>query len=409
MSARAAWLWWAGTRAVMLLVGVLGPRGVMSDVGYYLKEVATLPADPRLAAVMPEYPVPVVAVLAVPWLLGAKALWAYAGVFVASMLAVDAAVYAWLRRRGGPGATFWLVFLPCLGPVVFFRFDLVVTALLLAALAPVTKTGTRAASGRGAALAGATAVKVWPLVLLGPVLARLPRGRRLQALAWTLGWGAALALPGLLLTGWGRFFAPLGYQGDRGFELEAVLATPMMLERAFGAGAHQLASAFGAVQVDGPWVAVTSVAAQGALVLFALVAGTLTVRLLRAASPTDEAVLLSALAIVAVLVVTNRVLSPQYVLWFAAPLALLGDGHAWWRRWGLAVAVATQLTFPVAFFALFDADGALLQPATLVLAARNLLLVVFCGWAVAVAWAATSNRPSSATLPLISTDHRGHP
>ena len=62
--------------------------------------------------------------------------------------------------------------------------------------------------------------------------------------------------------------------------------------------------------------------------LFAVAAGTLTVRLLRAASPTDEAVLLSALAIVAVLVVTNRVLSPQYVLWFGAPITVTAAAGA---------------------------------------------------------------------------------
>lgn len=398
MSERRAWIWWAATRGLMLAVALLGPRGVMSDVGYYLKEVATIPADPRLLEVMPEYPVPVVAALAVPWLLGARFLVAYAGVFVGAMLAVDALVFRWLRRRGGPGAVFWLAFLPLLGPVVFFRFDLVVTALLLLALSPLARPDTRSTSTRGALLAGATAVKVWPLVLLAPVVARFPRGLRLQPVTWTLAWGALLALPGLVWTGWDRFFAPLTHQGDRGFELGSVLATPMMLERAFGGGRHQLASDFGAVQVDGPWLDATSTAGQVALVLFLLVAAALSVRLLRAAEPSDLAVLLVALAIVAAFVVTNRVLSPQYVLWFAAPIAAMGvEGRAW-RGWGLAAAGATQLVFPVAYFSLFDAAAPALQPATLVLAGRNLLLMVFAVWAIVAAWSATGARARHAVV-----------
>lgn len=392
MSTRAAWFWWGATRLVMLVVAVLGPRGVMSDVGYYLKEVETILSDPTFAAVLPEYPLPVVLLLALPWLVGARTLTLYAGAFVGSMLLVDAGLHYLLRRTNVEGAKFWLAFVPLLGPVMFFRFDLAVTALIALSLLPVGRTATgAAAAGRGAALAAATALKAWPIVLLAPVVAALPRGRRLAGVAWTLGWGALMAVGSVALAGLARLFSPLSHQANRGLELESTWAVAPMLERAFGAGEHVLASAYGAVQVEGPWIAALQNLANAASIVTLAVVLVVSVRALRMPTPSRQAILLAVLVVVATLIVTNRVFSPQYVVWLAAPVVWMrGRPAGKWRAAVLVMAAATQLTFPVAFFQLFDADGPWLQPATLVLAIRNVMMVGLWVWLLVAAWRASS-------------------
>jgi hypothetical protein len=99
----------------------------------------------------------------------------------------------------------------------------------------------------------------------------------------------------------------------------------------------------------------------------------------RTGARSDAAFLPGALALLAVLVVVNKVGSPQLLAWLAAPVAvLLARPEEVGRRWlrgvaGVVVAAAllTQVVFPWAYLDLL-AGGA---GVAVVLAVRNVLLV----------------------------------
>ena len=82
------------------------------------------------------------------------------------------------------------------------------------------------------------------------------------------------------------------------------------------------------------------------------------------------------------MIVLDKVGSPQYMTWLAAPVtAALGLGLPGWQRtarWVLVVAGVTQAVFPWLYPGITEGLGI---PAT-VLAARNVILVVLLVWTV---------------------------
>ncbi|HEX7804852.1 MAG TPA: hypothetical protein VF413_01680, partial [Cellulomonas sp.] len=84
----------------------------------------------------------------------------------------------------------------------------------------------------------------------------------------------------------------------------------------------------------------------------------------------------AALLVLVVLIVLNKVGSPQYLAWLGAPVALaLALRLPGWRStaWQVAaLALLTQIVFPLDYGALLNGR----VPVSLVLVARNVLLVV---------------------------------
>jgi hypothetical protein len=101
------------------------------------------------------------------------------------------------------------------------------------------------------------------------------------------------------------------------------------------------------------------------------------------------------LATSVVVTISNKTLSPQYILWLGGPLAALwvrtpGDPAV--RRAGkllLIISVLTQLIFPIMYSALVSARGLTPIVVTLVLVARNVLLVVLAVQACKQVWLRT--------------------
>jgi hypothetical protein len=125
---------------------------------------------------------------------------------------------------------------------------------------------------------------------------------------------------------------------------------------------------------------------------------------------TQIAVGLVVLATVTVVIITNKTLSPQYLLWIGGPIAALlllrgSTAAAGLRRRivrlaaaALVLAGVTQLVYPL----LYDGYvGFLGYPnlviATLVTGLRNLGLLVFTVATVLLAWRATSSSPATPT------------
>jgi hypothetical protein len=387
---------WLAGRALLVWL-LVGPQAwVAGDVAYFagsLQAVADGTSGPD--AILVEYPLPAVAVVAVPWLVAGVSGVAYGTVLLVLAAATDLAFTVLLAVTGrarGAGwwpAVAWVVAVPALGATAFARFDLLPGVLVGVAVLAV---GTRP---RVAAvlLAVATSVKLWPVVLAPPLLAATARR---TAVGWYVGTGLGLAAATVLVAGPARLFTPLTYQAERGLQIESVAATPVMLAWWLRPDAWTIAYAPSkSFEVAGPGVAAVLAMTTLATVLYAALVVAGTAGLLtawRGRRVVDPPTMVWA-GLVAVLgfVVTGKVLSPQYLLW-VLPLAVAGLVVAdspllrQWVGWLLVAAALTQVVFPAGYGALTTGVGPPAAVPVVALAARNLVLVGLLGVAVREAW-----------------------
>lgn len=291
-------------------------------------------------------------------------------VWMLMVTALDAVAFALLLRvpRGQLLAMTWLGLQLALGPVALGRIDTVAVAVSIIGLA-VLRGGRPGVAA--AAFTVAAWMKVWPGVLYLALL--IARRERLRILAvGALVSGAVLAIAGLL--GSQHALSFLFQQEDRGLQIEAIAATPFMWQAALGDAYVYFDRQIYTFQVDAPGVGrvadlATPVLIGGVVALCAL--GVLAVR----RSHGREAIVWLAVALVASMIVTNKVGSPQFVLWLTVPALLLAELGAR-RHWiGVGaigvVAVLTQAQFPWTYDWLVVADPL----AVLLLTVRNLVHV----------------------------------
>jgi hypothetical protein len=241
------------------------------------------------------------------------------------------------------------------------------------------------------------AVKLWPALLIPSFLAYRPSRRSAGIAFVAVGFG--LAAVSLLAGGWSRLVSPLTWQSDRGLQIESVWAVPLMVARAIRPSVWAVeTSAFHAYEIFGPSVRFWVLASNAATVVGLAVLAVLFVRAFRTLHLTPVAVGYLILTTVAVMIVTNRTLSPQYLLWLGGPAAalLLFRHHATeeertairWTAYALLVLVLlTHLIYPLLYSGLYGVKGyPLLVLATLVTVVRNLGLLAFTGYAGWLAW-----------------------
>lgn len=311
----------------------------------------------------------------------------YAHAFFVLALVCDAVVFGLLVYAGGrpgkshAGAWVWLAGVPLLGPTAYSRYDLMVTAVAVAALL----AGARHPRTMGVLAGVGALLKVWPALLLaGTAPGRVTRR------AWTAAAvsGAAvlaacvLAAPGAL--------AFLTFQRDRGTEVESLGAMVFHVARFFGAWEGEVRLNYGSVEFLGPYVPLVSGAAMAltALAFGWLVLWRVRAREFGATVPADA-------AFVAVLLftTTSRVISPQYMLWLVGLAAVcLVWRRSRMRRAALLVLVATGVTlleFPIWFSHVVDSDGLGLA----LLFVRNGLLVAASVAAGRQLWRQTVTEP----------------
>lgn len=410
---------WIITRLLMLRMFTLPNSSyITGDVKYYRWWLTS--SRMPIEQVMREYPVPVV------W--GMKVLaWAsdsaqesyFIPLFAATMIAVDAVMTMSLWHSGHRvGTVWWILFVMAMGPLMWFRFDMVPAVCIgLAVL-----WFHRHPGACGVAVAVGAAIKLWPALLILPMIGRSRLAvRRLVTFAVT---GGGLALASLLLTGWTRTVSPLSWQSDRGLQVEAVPATIPMIRHALSHGAQYLVgmSPFNAYEISGPgvdtWVAVSSVLMMIAVAAAAMI-GWLTWR--RGGLGHRQAIL-AATVIIGALIVSNKTLSPQYFVWWGAPVAVMLDrlpgesdrpGRAPARLGPLTLmiagalfvtAVLTQCIYPLSY-------GQIISPVPtswgiLLLTTRNAMSILtlgLCVWALVVSLRTGDGHPrsSSAISPLV--------
>lgn len=310
-------LWVAGRMTMLHAFIKPSSNYITGDVQYYLWWMQGGQPDP---VVLPEYPLPVVWFLrALHWSAGDSY---FIPAFATTMLLLDAllAVAMWIHGHRA-GALWWIVLVPFLGPIMWNRFDMVPAVCMgLAAL-----WYRRHPAACGVMIALGAAVKLWPALLILPMISRHKAAiRRLIAFGAT---GLALALASLLDGGWGRLVSPLTWQSGRGLQVESVPATvPVYQHFKNPDGGYKVEmSKYNAFEIFGPgastWQSLSTI-------LMALtVALAIGVALLswRRNGLDHRSAVLADLVIIGALIIANKTLSPQYFVWWAAPAAMVLD------------------------------------------------------------------------------------
>jgi hypothetical protein len=401
---RAVALAWITSRLLILAVLALWERIVVGDVFYYWRKIEAMP-DVGLARTLNEYPTPVAWMLWLPHGLTGGSRIGYLIVFIALMMALDAAFTRALWRANGArhdtSIDFWLVFVLLIGPLSYVRFD-----ILPAVLAGGALLAARSRPWVAGALTGlGAAVKLWPALLM-PALLAYRKGRRSSGLAFLLV-GVGLAAVSLAAGGWGRLVSPLTWQSGRGLQIESIWSTPLMIARAIRPDRWIVdMSRFQAYEIFGPGVSPLLRVSDLATVAGLVVIAALLVRGLRDRDPSATAVGMMILATVSIMIVTNKTLSPQYLLWLGGPMAALlllrktrttpgpvDPSRLAWQLLGLAL--LTHLVYPLFYDGLLGRHGnAGIIAATVVVTLRNLAMLAFTVEVCRLAWLSCARQPT---------------
>ena len=293
-----------------------------------------------------------------------------------------------LSRRRRIAAWWWLGFLLVLGPIALGRIDAVTV--------PIALVGLLVAAGRprvaAALLTIATWVKVWP----GALLAALVIAHRRRFEVATVAAALSIGIVGVcLLAGSGlNVFGFIGQQTGRGLQVEAPIGVPWLWWIVAGAGdvAIEYDREILTYQISGPGVAAAAALTTPAMAVGVLAMVLIGVRAVRRGAPVGRILAPLSLGLVVVLMLANKVGSPQFATWLAAPVVL---GLATMpRRFTVPavlaglVALFTQLIYPYWYGWLLVASPG----SVLILTGKVVLLVLLLAWAVRSVWQAGSER-----------------
>jgi hypothetical protein len=378
-----AWLLaiWCVTRVMLLLfvfrVFAFPGADVTSDVSviyqgwYEVLRQGTFPLDDVTWQYPPVAALAILSPAVLPFL-------GYSNAFFVLAFLADLAVLSLLLRAGRRpgrsvrGAWVWTVGLALLGPTVYARYDVMVTAVAVAALL----AGVRHPRVLGALAGFGALLKVWPALLLAGSF----RGRAWWAAATT---GAGLAA--LFAVSMPGSFAFLTFQRERGTEVESVGALVFHVARHFGWRGEVLLN-YGSIEFLGPYVGPVSTAA---LALTGLAFAWLLLWRLSATRTAPHTLAEAAFTAVLLFTVTSRVISPQYLVWLVGLAAVCLCFRA--SRMGapasmvVAASFVTVLEFPLGFSHVVVSDW---YGVTL-MAVRNGLLVAAALSAARRLWRST--------------------
>ncbi|MFF1302853.1 glycosyltransferase 87 family protein [Streptomyces sp. NPDC058307] len=338
-------LTWGVTRLLLLLwvfkVYVFPGPDVTSDVsviyqGWYdVLRTGTFPQSDVTWQYPPAAALAILSPALLPFLEYPQAFFVLA--FVADLAVLLLLLYAGLRPgRRLRGAWVWVAGVPLLGPTVYSRYDVMVTAVAVAAVL----AAARHPKAAGALVGFGAMLKVWPALILIGVRRRSVWASAAVAVAVVAG-VFSVAMPGA--------FAFLTFQRERGTEVESLGSLVFHIARRHGWSGSVLLN-YGSVEFLGPWVTAVSTAA---LALTGMAFGLLL--LWRLAATRFQAHTAADAALVAVLMftTTSRVISPQYMVWLVGLAAACLCYRA--SRMGLpavlvlAACFVTVLEFPIWF------------------------------------------------------------
>ncbi|MFF1571886.1 hypothetical protein ACFVWR_04005 [Leifsonia sp. NPDC058292] len=405
---RSPFALWIAFLLVHILIGFLSLHSVgmpLGDVFLVYKPWAQLAAQgTSVVGVQTDWVYPLVAIVPImlPLLLGADN---YTGGWLTLVLLVDAAAFALLVIGRDPrriaAAWWWLVFLALLGPIAVGRLDAISVALAIVGLLWLTMH-ERAAI---VVLTLATWIKVWPAALIAAaVIALRSRGHILVVAAVT---SLVIVIVALTFGSGMHVFSFITTQTDRGLQIEAPVSTIWMWQAALGVpdAVIYYDREILTFQVTGPGTATASAVMTPLLIVAVAVVVLIGVRSVRRGLPVTRILPELSLAFVAAFIAFNKVGSPQYVAWLAAPvlLGLVYQGRGFRTPAVLVTITAalTQLIYPFFYDEVLTAQAALIT----VLTVRNLLFFVILGWAIVALW----RRPHPSDIELDALPHQVWP
>lgn len=318
-SVPAVWTAWVLARIALgfIILDNFTPRG---DVAYYF--FGEFGDDPTM---MTEYPHagtwPVEILTAI---IGDR-LDSFYIAFVVMCMLFDALFLALVLRghqnnsRVFYAGWFWALFGTLAGQVFYMRLDIFPALAVAAAAACITRWPNLAS----AMLAFATTMKLWPGVLAAGLVGRFTKGKAWLRLVSFFAALVALCAVTVFTRGWDRLISPLTYQGDRGLQIESIPATPFVYQAFFEPERWEMGYATSkSFEIAGPGVeqAITwSTYAMVAVVAFALLWSLW--RFLAGGWQPRSTIAFFAVMVL-LLIATNKVFSPQYIVWFGPLLAV---------------------------------------------------------------------------------------
>lgn len=393
----ALWIGFAVVHAVVIMAAFLGPGRPLGDVTFiYPVWMKPALAGTYVVGIDGPWVYPIVALVPLA-LAGVAGMNAYGGVWLAMVIVLDAIAFGiligWGTRpaRRHRVAWWWLAFIVLLGPISLTRIDavtvpLAVVALLFAAGRP------RLAS---VLLAIATWIKVWPAALLGALL--IASRARMRVLLGAVGTSAVIVLVALVLGAGPNLLSFIGDQTTRDLQIEAPASTPWMWLAAarVGDAAIFYDRTLNTFEVSGAGTQVAAAIMTPLLAVVVVLVVAIGLRAVLARAHFVNVFPPLALAFVMAFIAINKVGSPQYLCWIAAPviLGLLYRGRRWLSPAVMALALAglTQVIYPFFYGRLLAADPVVVSVLTL----RNLLEVVLLVWCMVALWKAGSSHAMS--------------
>ncbi|WP_082590133.1 glycosyltransferase 87 family protein [Agromyces sp. Soil535] len=386
----ALWLAFAAVHALLVVLNLTAQGGPLYDVTEVYRGWTELAADGivRMGIDAPwVYPILAFAPMTVSLAFGPD--W-YGETWLALVTLLDAVAFSILigtRRMSHTrriAAWWWLGFLAMLGPIALGRIDAITV--------PLAITGLLWAAGRprvaAALLTIGAWVKVWPAALLGALLVASRRRWDVATVAVSLSVGilgvSLLAGSGLNAVGF------IAEQAGRGLQVEAPLAVAWLWQIVGGAADVEVVydRDINTFQISGPGADAAAGTTMPLMAVGVLVVLLLGIRATRRGAALGQLLAPLALSFVVVLMLANKVGSPQFATWLAAPVVL---GLALRPRRFLvpaalaaAIALLTQVIYPHWYGWLLAAHPGFV----LVLTAKVALLVALLVWAIREVWRA---------------------
>jgi hypothetical protein len=404
----AAWIAFASVHLVLAAVNLLSPTTPMWDVtGVYLSWAESAQGGwVRMGIDLPwVYPILAFAPMTVALAFGSD--W-YGATWLVMVTLLDAIAFAVLLGRGvlsrrrRAAAWWWLAFLALLGPIALGRIDTVTV--------PFAIVGLLWAAGRpgvaAALLTAAAWIKVWPAALVATLVVALRR--RLEVVIVAASLSAGILGVSLIAGSGSNAFGFIAEQAGRGLQVESPFALPWLWWIVGGATETTIVFDRDIItfQVEGPGVATAARLATPVMAVGVAVVLASGIRAVRRGAHVVALLPPLAIAFTTVLIVANKVGSPQFVTWLAAPVVLglvLGGGrYLVPAALAAAVALLTHVIYPYWYGWLLIANPGFV----LLLTVKVLLLVVMLGWALRAVWQAGPARTTSVASAALGAARR---